>query len=180
MLQYEKIITLYFILLSTFCQLSEGKATEANTGRKNTFGCKINGKNWVPSGGGGFSGIKPLSGGYLATYPFNTTSNNIRITAYDESTSIEFYLRDVKQADVYLLNYNTLDFINTQNPQNYGYYEAENGDKFFTNSQYTGKVNVTKADTINKIVSGTFEFTGVNSTGKIVKIKDGRFDVKKQ
>ncbi len=131
----QKLLLLHFCCSLLFVSCQKEKLPKPTQEGKNTFGCKVNGKNWVPSGGGGFSGIKPLNGGYLATYPFNTTSNNIRITAYNESTSIEFYLRDVKQAEVYLLNYNTLDFINTQNPQNYGYYEDRNGDKFFTNAQ---------------------------------------------
>lgn len=163
----------FFLLIS--CQKEKlPKLTEEG---KNTFGCKINGKNWVPHGTGAFGGSEPLNGGYLATYSFNTTSNNVQITAYDKSIIIELYIRDVKQPGLYLLNFNTLDFTNTNNPANYGYYSPEDKNIFTTTTQFTGQVDVTRADTINKIVSGTFEFMAVNKEGKTVKITDGRFDI---
>lgn len=49
--------------LSLACQKEKlPKLTEEG---KNTFGCKVNGKNWVPHGGGGFSGIPPVDGGFF-------------------------------------------------------------------------------------------------------------------
>ncbi len=46
-----------------------------------------------------------------------------------------------------------------------------------TNSQYKGKVEITK-HTASGIVSGTFEFEAKNPvTGKVVKITEGRFDM---
>lgn len=146
---------------------------------KNTFGCKINGKNWVPHGGGGFSGIEPVNGGYQATYSFNTTSNNVFILAYNGKTNINIYLRSVEKAGVYPLEFNTLDVTNQRNPFNYGYFQAEDGSEYLTNRECTGKVNVIKADTLNNIISGTFYFTAINkNTGEKVKITDGRFDIK--
>ncbi len=41
-----------------------------------------------------------------------------------------------------------------------------------------GRLTITKHDTQNFILSGTFEFTVLDNDGKEIKITDGRFDVK--
>ncbi len=169
------VICLAFLSLSCHKEKLPGPTEEG----KNTFGCKINGKNWVPNGGGGFSGLPPVDGGYQGTNDFDTTRNNVFIRAYDKSSSINIYLQSVSRPGTYNLKFNTLDYANVLNPKNYGYY-GTNGDGFITTSQSTGTVSISRADTVNKIVSGTFEFTAVNNAGKTIKITDGRFDIKKQ
>lgn len=169
-----------------FSRCTKEKLPKATQEGKNTFGCKVNGKNWVPQGGGPFSGLEPVNGGYQATYNFNITKNNVFIRAYNGESSINIYLRSVERTGVYPLNFDTGSSPNYRNPDNYGYYETEgniNGIirsiEYYTTTQYTGRVNITRADTTNKIISGTFEFTAVNrETGKTVKVTDGRFDVK--
>jgi len=54
--------------------------------------------------------------------------------------------------------------------------------EWITNNQYTGKVEVTRLDTVNNIISGTFEFNAINlyNTPQPISITDGRFDVKIQ
>ena len=48
-----------------------------------------------------------------------------------------------------------------------------------TDSTHTGEVHITKFDTHNYILSGTFWFDVVHPlTGEIVEVRDGRFDVK--
>jgi hypothetical protein len=61
--------------------------------------------------------------------------------------------------------------------ENYGWYQAADGIGFMTNPNQTGRVVITKADTISGVISGTFEFEGGNSLGQKVKITDGRFDI---
>ncbi|RIH65997.1 hypothetical protein D1164_06950 [Mariniphaga sediminis] len=41
-----------------------------------------------------------------------------------------------------------------------------------------GKIYISRFDTINQIISGTFYFDAVNSSGEKIEIRDGRFDVK--
>lgn len=171
------LLTIVATSLSLSC--SKDRLPEVTQEGKNTFGCKINGKNWVPHGGGAFSGVDPVYGDYLATYSFNTTSNNVFIRAYDGKANINIYLRSVEKPGLYPLINNTLDLNNQRNPYNYGYFQSEDGSEYLTNTQYNGEVNIVRADTIHKIISGTFNFTAFNkSTGKIVKVTDGRFDVK--
>ena len=41
-----------------------------------------------------------------------------------------------------------------------------------------GSLTIKKHDLVNHILSGTFFFTGTNSSGTKVNITDGRFDIK--
>ena len=52
--------------------------------------------------------------------------------------------------------------------------------EWVTNDQYTGTVNITKIDTVNKFVSGTFQFTAINlyNAPQPLSVTEGRFDVK--
>jgi hypothetical protein len=51
-------------------------------------------------------------------------------------------------------------------------------DPYLTDSLHTGEVNILKYD--GHIIAGTFWFEAVNSKGKVVKITEGRFDIKWQ
>jgi hypothetical protein len=47
-----------------------------------------------------------------------------------------------------------------------------------TDSLHNGWIEVLKADSVSKIVSGRFEFEAFNpAENKIIKITDGRFDI---
>ena len=58
----------------------------------------------------------------------------------------------------------------------FAYYGRGNSN-FFTSSAHKGWVNLTKADSVSGIVSGTFEFILADTTGGTVSITDGRFDL---
>ncbi|MCC6684853.1 MAG: hypothetical protein IT247_07275, partial [Bacteroidia bacterium] len=50
---------------------------------------------------------------------------------------------------------------------------------YLTDSIYTGQLNITRFDTINSILSGTFWFDARDkTTGEVVHITEGRFDNK--
>ena len=145
----------------------------------NTFGCKVNGKTWIPDGGGGFSGIKPVEGGYQGNYDSTMTKYNVFVRAMKKDKSgIHLYLRGVVRPGIYQLNQFTNIRYTELRPLNYGAYFPDPGQAFVTNPQYTGTVNITRADTANKIVSGTFAFTVYDPDLKqTIRITDGRFDV---
>jgi hypothetical protein len=43
---------------------------------------------------------------------------------------------------------------------------------------HTGKIQFSRIDTLNRIVSGRFEFSAIdNNTAKTINVTDGRFDV---
>jgi len=50
--------------------------------------------------------------------------------------------------------------------------------RYYTNQVDTGQVTIKKFDEINQIISGTFWFDAKDTTtGKIVQIRNGRFDL---
>lgn len=49
---------------------------------------------------------------------------------------------------------------------------------YSTNSIKQGQLKITKLDQVNAIISGTFWFDAVNNSGEIIKITEGRFDMK--
>jgi hypothetical protein len=56
-----------------------------------------------------------------------------------------------------------------------GYYHEQSRKTYLAIS---GKLTVTKLDTVNHIVSGRFYFTAKDSLGSKVEVTDGRFDAK--
>ena len=167
------LISCCLLFFTVSCQ--KEKLPKLTQEGKNTFGCKINGKNWVPHGGGGFSGIDPVNGGFFRDI------NTIYVRAYSENESVELYLENVYRTGEYSLNFTTIPMPDNLNPKSYGLYVVGNNNLrnlFITSASYQGKVTISNLDTTNKIVSGTFEFTGGDDAGKTVKITDGRFDVK--
>jgi len=51
----------------------------------------------------------------------------------------------------------------------------DNGE-YYTTSSITGELTITRVDTSNSIISGTFWFDAINAEGEVVEIRDGRFD----
>lgn len=167
-------------IVSLSCQ--KEKLPKPSRSGKNTFGCKINGKNWVPHGTGGFGRIEPTSGGYF--YSANNRPD-VWIRAYDDRKSFDLFLNNVTTTGEYLLNQTTRPKGQLLRPANYGAYSIDGNTiddpdyAYITSRQYTGKVTVTRADTVNRIVSGTFEFTAYDSDSKkTVRVTDGRFDIR--
>ncbi len=147
---------------------------------KNTFGFKLDDKIWVPyfpcTGGG--PGSSPLE------YSFHATDAN-------SSFPLEFGLnaKNNKGADTYLTIRsknsgahirelgNIIDslYINLDNDESGRYYHKYRGTGF---PHY---FEITKLDTVNKIVSGVFSFWMYRAapSGMLIdsiKITDGRFD----
>ncbi|MDQ6482154.1 DUF6252 family protein [Dyadobacter sp. LHD-138] len=153
--------------------------TPATQDGKNTFSCKVNGKVWIPKGSSSLGGtIKPIYGGFL--WNVVTDSVDISIGAYLTNSyddQLDLYLKSFKLG-VHRLNQKTLSEGATLNPKNYGLFRAANGRSYITSEINTGWINLTKADTISGIIAGTFEFTAASGSGEIVKITEGRFDIK--
>jgi hypothetical protein len=142
---------------------------------KNTFSCKVNGKVWIPDGTGDWFGVaKVINGGFFTNYSNELT---IYVWTYKQNkTELHIFLKTIG-VGIHELNQDTNLRVKDFFPENYGWYRGADGVSFMTNRNQTGRVVITKADTISGIISGTFEFEGGNSLGQKVKITDGRFDV---
>ncbi len=143
----------------------------------NTFGAIVNGEMWVPQQFG------PIPSGNLLEAKF--LGDNLLITAQNFSkspveTEFDIHIIGVDGTGTYLLNTNT---AHPSYSYNYGYYVKRNlspEKEWITSSSYTGSVTLTRIDTVNRIASGTFQFTAgeIYNSAPVLTVTEGRFDVK--
>lgn len=142
---------------------------------RNTFSCKVNGKVWVAERTPDLARPKEaIYGGF--TQPPGIDTINIFLRAYrPDGTGIDLYLRSIK-IGVHHLNANSSPY--SIYPQPYGSYYSTEKILFITATGAIGSVKISKADVKTGLLAGTFEFEAVTSSGEIVKVSDGRFDIK--
>lgn len=173
------LLATFLILLITGCK-KDNLPTETATGA-NTFGCKVNGVVYTPSGGDASIGWYPVQGGWFLDVDNN---RGLYISTVSGNTKfIDLYIKILSTPGIYNLNYNTTPRPIAYRCENYGYYSTKdsngNYSRFVTNVTYTGWINV-KQILAGGIIAGTFEFTAYNQqTGETVTVTDGRFDVKR-
>lgn len=166
--------TLAVLLLFWGCDKGPDLTPTTQEG-KNTFSCKVNGKVWIPDGTGDWFGVtNPINGGFTIN---NADKRTIYLRTYkQDKTELYIFLKTIA-VGTHELNQDTYRIDRDFFPENYGWYRGADGVSFITNRNQTGRVIVTKADTLSGVISGTFEFEGGNSLGQKVKITEGRFDV---
>lgn len=146
----------------------------------NTFGCKINGKCWVAEGYAGFAtaiNVPAVTGGFLPD-PISNKVHFYVIAKKPYIEEMELFIRNLTSEKyllpgVYPINKNTfsLKFASSNNShevKDYGAYNLTS-----TDSSHTGWIEIIKLDTINRIISGRFEFDIPGCS-----ITEGRFDTK--
>ena len=185
----KKIITI--LILSTFlaCCNKDEKSTALNpidqlppatqTGA-NTAGCLVNGEVFLPKGNS-FGGpilscfYQQDSGGYhLGLGISNKINGNLK------SIIISLNPDQLNENLIYNLTSKTYD-INNDFISNFGTYtiysNTTSDNSFETKSTLNGEIKITKLNTTQRIISGTFWYDAINPQGEIVKVRDGRFDM---
>ncbi len=141
---------------------------------KNTFGCYVNGKLWLPLGYDGYarSEYYPWS---IASQTIPEVYGNLRLVTFNREDKSGFSIKIQKVFEkgknmVYtssdLKSY--LLFVSNQSTY-YNYVEDT-----------SNLLVISRLDTIDKIVSGTFQFKLINELNKLdtLKVTDGRFDLR--
>lgn len=146
----------------------------------NTFGCRINGEIWVSYYS--CSGMSANPCGEIAAdvHQINPSgplllSLNIAIGQKKKDNSLTgFSIHTPMNQGISSVG-NKIDSltINFQDPTIQLYYNYN----YYSKSE---KFEITRLDTINKIISGIFELTLYKSPSDSLKITDGRFDLKFQ
>lgn len=174
-------IALMGICLTLLLAACDEKLPEPTTKGANTFACKVNGESWIPDAGGSFMGKKLV---LTHTYLFKPKRMFVLYATRrtkKENTTISLALKDVRSAGTQYFAFDTNPYPGELHYKNHAVYiEYEPGTAdYVTNSRYTGSINFTRVDTINHIISGTFEFTAENTdgSGETIKVTDGRFDI---
>jgi hypothetical protein len=152
----------------------------ATTSGANTFGCKVNGvvcsTNKYESGGVFSDGIGVKLYGWA-----KSQDSSIKFNARTESPNYNFNIAfkyDGKLGTYYSEGNNR--YMCEFNDYSNGSTASTNGNTYNTDDNHIAKINVTNFDSINAIISGTFEMNAINKGGTIVNITEGRFDIKWQ
>ncbi len=175
-MQKLKLPLILFACISIFATCKkeqENTLPPATQVGANTFGCKINGKVFIPKGSSGTGTPNPhvqydfdLNGQpYLSidASDYNTSSGGGVFLVYRELSSVGFY------PIVNLLKF-SLGW-----PAVLGNCGGQTLD---TMSIFAGGGIITKLDIPNHIISGTFDFKYKTLQCDTVNVTDGRFDIK--
>ncbi|WP_452219187.1 DUF6252 family protein [Lacinutrix undariae] len=177
----KKIIVLlcmFLTLIGTNCDNNDDNNSgdtlppETQVGA-NTVGCLVNGQVFLPKA----EGINPA---VVVNYEFINGEFFFGLSFADQRgsgvKSVDFgTLRiDLEVGQTYVLDKNDED--NGDFTGGGGSYFLNSSNIFYTNSQNTGQLTITRLDLSNSIISGTFWFDAINTEGEIVEIREGRFD----
>lgn len=178
-MKYNKITlaTLLIATIFTFSQCKKNKDEEPQlppetTVGAMTFGCKVDGKVFVPKDGSGRPGLfcqyvnlgtGPAGGWFLNIPAVDLQARpNIGVSIVTDSLLIQqgvVYPFKTTKGTVQAFYYRGIDFKKLDNDP--------------------GELRVTKFDQVNRIISGTFFFTSTNiSSNEKINITDGRFDIR--
>ena len=172
------LITAFVVLLGS-CSKKVKELPDATQNGSNTFGAKVDGTLWAPKG----FGIVPTAALLEArSNPNRDLFINARNFASSPvETELEIYVKHVVEPGVYPLSFATAKY--PSETASYAYYVKRNItplNEWMTNTHYTGSVTITKADTVNNIFAGTFQFNAINlyNTPQAISVTEGRFDIK--
>lgn len=135
----------------------------------NTFGCLVNGKAWMPAGGGVFDNL--LSVIYDPTFQGGNLSIRAKKIMNGTTTRITLNGDSINFVGVYpLLLHSHFNVVYSDqiNCDFHTYYDTP----------LSGSLNISKFDTTNRIISGTFSFKVSTAGCGIIDVTEGRFDVK--
>ena len=130
---------------------------------KNTFGCLINGKVWIPTGDHYSPPVSAdFTSGKIISFNAFSTTPSILFGIKKPNVGI-FSLRDTSIAKVFYYEKKVQNTISCT----YEPYHV-----------FDGSLIITKFDMKKSILSGTFQFSTYNpSCGDTIKVTQGRFDI---
>ena len=139
---------------------------------KNTFGCLVNGKLWLPKGYNGTSNLD-------ASYDPSFMGGAFNLSTYRIDGDFREYITlgsdSISKSGTYDVNPKGrfLTFYSKLNSKGAGCDLSD-----FTIVKSKGKVTIIKLDLISQVVAGTFEFTIYKPNCDTIKVTQGRFDMK--
>ena len=149
---------------------------------RTTAGWLLDGKAQVPAQSTITNGIKDVINGYWRrTRGGRSLSISFRQFSKEEDWGVAFFLPDIRQPGTFVLN-QVPAITNGRNNAGYGQYYRSNPDpdrNCYTGPEAPGQLVVTRFDTVQNIVSGTFEMTPRQDGGTATfTITQGRFDLR--
>jgi hypothetical protein len=167
------VLVLSITLLSSRCkkQNTEPQLPPETTTGAMTFGCKVNGKVFVPKTGDGVPGL-------IVEYPFLGNGPGggwyLNIAAVDRTS--DFLPRVSITSDSLFLIEGTYQLKKEK-----GFAKGQHGYNLFLYQMSiddAGVLTIIKHNQTQRIIAGRFSFTATNNNGERVSITEGRFDVR--
>jgi hypothetical protein len=176
------IICVAFILLCQCKKEAEPQLPPITTTGANTFGCKVNGRVFVPRDGNGKPGLYAQYANFN-TGPGATGGWYLNIPAIDYQSNDDNAI--VIQTDSLLIAEGlTYEFklSNVVNPKpikgTFYTYCDFNGNTYAKTAADTGQIRILRFDQFKRLISATFSYSATNiSSGEKINITDGRFDI---
>lgn len=179
------IFVIYISTSSLKCikERIEDKLPEPTQEGRNTLGCYVNGTLFI-TGETLFGNVRPTSCTYYSKDTTNISAGTLIIQGIgitrEISGNIFIQKTGVFAPGTFTLITDTCQYPKRCDAAQY-YSRRELSDSTSNGVSYLstdGQLIVSKLDTINKILSGTFRFVAKDSTGKTRIITDGRFDLR--
>ncbi|MCO4292149.1 DUF6252 family protein [Solitalea sp. MAHUQ-68] len=183
---YICLFLMSLLLISGSCKKEKigiAALPEATQEGKNTFGCLLNGKAFLPKGSAFGSPVLNCYYQYI-----NDSKGNgyyFHVSASKEtdkecevySIAINSTLMSIEEGETYPLKSESIGNISGD----FWYYPpscVSNFTHYSTTSNSIGELKITHFDQTRQIVSGTFWFDAINDKGEKVEVREGRFDMK--
>lgn len=181
-----KLLTLLLIAALFACKKDDDDQTPieqlpaATQVGANTAGCLVNGQVFLPKGSSQFGPIlscfyqQDVDGYHLGLSFSERTSGNLIKTIQIATNPMQ-----LNENEVYELTSRTDNGSNYNS--NFGEYYILTFDgnmNYLTTETYIGELKITKLDTQQRIISGTFWYDAINPNGDIVEVREGRFDMR--
>jgi hypothetical protein len=184
-MRYIKSILILFVVSTILFSCTKYSTSPTNklppytTQGLNTFGCLVDGNIFVPQGP---IGEIILGSAYQYLYFDTTQTKNsvFNIGAIDKPQSFSLSTIHINLDSIKLHQGDTFELGARIGSNYFGSYSytAPNSTTYYTTNGVKGQIIISYLDEINQIVSGTFWFNALSSTGDTVYITEGRFDTK--
>ena len=164
-----KLTALVFMgLLTCYCS---NQVPLLHSEKGNFLICKINGKPWKADATLSEKNLR------LVLYRDKTLQVHGKAVMGDQGekvkSTVSFFITSVDAPGIYPLG------LNPKNSADYSNFEASPCSFYFTDQGFTGFVNITKLDTLNRVIAGTFEYKALASGPSFhsVQVTDGLFNM---
>lgn len=152
---------------------------------QNTAGCRVDGIAWTARAEGLF-GPKPIIASWDNAF---TTKRHLKLSfakVLDDAkshvharTRISFFIPNLHSAGTYVLDQLANPELASTNPAygSFSFATLSPDQLLLTGPSATGRLIVTRFDSVARVVAGTFEFTAREASGAAtVQVSEGRFD----
>jgi len=177
------LLSILFLLLFISCKKDDlgPELPPITTIGANTFGCRVNGKVWVPDQRSG-SILPMIEGGIKTRFivgqgPEKNWYDLFFLSKKLTGEEFQIYISRINNVGYFSLNEVSIIWPSCPQCDSYGILST-NGNNYISKKSIESYVKITRYDTLNKVFSGEFSFIAVSKEkSDTIKITDGRFDI---